>query len=305
MADEFYSFFFLVTQLKIIRKAFVIIRSVRLLARWLLRFVQLFFGLLVWRARHRTLSSAHSAMVDFFCLSGGWSNDFISWLTSRNPLPKELPDGLGVIAVPDDATVNSLKNRGFLIFDAKLATEYQQELLNVGLNMPCWMRVDDKSTNGRKPVLVDRFDRSNPKAPRYDFSDEVLMRSRAVQEIVFDPCLYRFASAYLKCTPVIDLVAMWWHTNAHDEPDANAAQLFHFDMDRPKWLKIFIYLTDVTSRNGPHTFVEGTHVNCGIPLALRRKGYARITDQEVADALGGSERIIEFCAEAALCANQT
>src|SRR6185503_13469174 len=60
-----------------------------------------------------------------------------------------------------------------------------------------------------------------------------------------------------------------------------AGQLYHFDMDRIKWLKFFIYLTDVEAANGPHCFVRGSHRTHGIPSSLLSKGYARIRDAEV------------------------
>ena len=37
------------------------------------------------------------------------------------------------------------------------------------------------------------------------------------------------------------------------------AQYYHYDLDYKRFLKIFIYLTDVTEESGPHIFIEGTH----------------------------------------------
>ena len=64
---------------------------------------------------------------------------------------------------------------------------------------------------------------------------------------------------------------------------------------RSKWLKIFIYLTDVGADNGPHTFVAGTHALGGIPARILDKGYVRLTDEEV-HAEFGPDRLIEFAA---------
>ena len=38
--------------------------------------------------------------------------------------------------------------------------------------------------------------------------------------------------------PVFDFIAMWWHTQSNT-PDKEAAQYFHFDMDRLRWIKFF------------------------------------------------------------------
>jgi ectoine hydroxylase-related dioxygenase (phytanoyl-CoA dioxygenase family) len=102
-----------------------------------------------------------------------------------------------------------------------------------------------------------------------------------VQKLLADESLLHLAQEYLGCIPIADVLSMWWHTNFHNQPDSEAAQFFHFDMDRIKWIKIFIYLTDVGVENGPHSFVRGSHRTGGIPHDLLRRGYARLTDEEV------------------------
>ena len=56
---------------------------------------------------------------------------------------------------------------------------------------------------------------------------------------------------------------------------SEAAQLFHFDMDRIRFLKVFIYLTDVGTENGPHVYVRGSH---------RSKPPAFFRDRRFSDA---------------------
>src|SRR5690606_18205340 len=102
-------------------------------------------------------------------------------------------------------------------------------------------------------------DRARPRAVRYELRADDLVASSDVQRLLADWSLLAVAQDYLRATPIIDIVAMWWHTALHDHPDARAAQFFHFDMDRPRWLKFFIYLTDVAPENGPHCFIRGSH----------------------------------------------
>jgi ectoine hydroxylase-related dioxygenase (phytanoyl-CoA dioxygenase family) len=94
---------------------------------------------------------------------------------------------------------------------------------------------------------------------------------------------------------VLDTVNMWWTTAFGTRPDSSAAQLWHFDMDRLRWIKFFVYLTDVTLESGPHCFVAGSHRTGGIPQDLRDLGYARITD-DVVDRHYPREAIKEFVA---------
>ena len=110
-----------------------------------------------------------------------------------------------------------------------------------------------------------------------------------------DPAIVAVAQAYLGVQPVADVVSMWWHTAFSDQPDSEAAQFYHFDMDRIRWIKFFIYLTDVSSDNGPHYFVVGSHRTDGIPKNLLSKGYVRLLDEEIESHYPAKD-IIEFVA---------
>mgnify|MGYP001486375786 CR=1 FL=1 len=66
-----------------------------------------------------------------------------------------------------------------------------------------------------------------------------------------------------------------------NKPSGDYAQLYHFDLDRIKWLKFFVYLTDVNENDGPHCYIEGTHKVFSKPYKLIKKGYKRINDDEI------------------------
>jgi hypothetical protein len=86
------------------------------------------------------------------------------------------------------------------------------------------------------------------------------------------------ANNYLESAPIIDEFSCWW-TFPSKKPDLNSAQLWHFDMDRPKWLKVFIFLTDCSKNSGPHCYISKTHKNNSIPPEILKGGYSRIDDQ--------------------------
>jgi hypothetical protein len=97
------------------------------------------------------------------------------------------------------------------------------------------------------------------------------------QRLVADPVLVDISQRYFRTRPVFDFVALWWNTAYLSSASSEAAQLYHFDMDRLKFVKFFIYLTDVGPQNGPHTYVAGSHRRK--PRALHRDG--RFSDHEV------------------------
>jgi len=71
-----------------------------------------------------------------------------------------------------------------------------------------------------------------------------------------DPYAVSIVANYLGAVPTISYVSSWI-----SRPSDNAlnAQLFHIDRHDFKFLKLFVYLTDVTPSTGPHTFVRGSH----------------------------------------------
>ena len=181
--------------------------------------------------------------------------------------------------------------RVITFFGGNCRSRCAHSLLRFALTNRCIRR----GTDGAPSVEVDRFPRSNAQAVRYDFPQQDVIDNADVQKLMADPLIVAVAQNYLRCSPIVDVTTMWWHTAYSKVPDKDAAQFWHFDMDRIKWLKFFIYLTDVEKTNGPHSFVEGSHRSGGIPTTLLSKGYSRLDDFDV-NVNYSPRQIIEFSA---------
>ncbi|PZU79357.1 MAG: hypothetical protein DI530_08950 [Sphingomonas sp.] len=105
---------------------------------------------------------------------------------------------------------------------------------------------------------------------------------KAAHDIAFDERLLALAAGYFGSTPYVDSIQAWWSLPSNGQPEE--AENFHRDNDGIRFLKFFLYLTDVDDRQGPHKFVLGSHVE---PQLLERR---RLTDGEVEEAFG-SDRI--------------
>ena len=183
-----------------------------------------------------------------------------------------------------------LKREGYVVLKNVLSGDLCEQILKASQDIPGSTRIMD---GGVGKNLVMKFDRTNPQSVRFDYDGKDLVANPTLQELIFDESILRFAQDYLGAAPILDLVAMWWHTTFNATPDKEAAQWFHFDMDRLKWIKFFFYITDVDSNSGPHTFIARSHKNLGIPYKLRSKGYSRLSDDEVASAYD-AKNYIEF-----------
>lgn len=83
----------------------------------------------------------------------------------------------------------------------------------------------------------------------------------AIRRLAQDPLLNEVALRYVGPRAKLLSTGMWWsYANQTQQADQNQyAQLFHYDLDDYKFMKVFFYLTDVESDSGPHVYVKGTH----------------------------------------------
>lgn len=240
-------------------------------------------GALTYQRTRVTPPEAYQALIQLHCLTGGRSNDLLHAIVRARHPRRALTREDGVLRQGDvDACAEQLRRVGWCRLPSLLPAELCDALEELALEGSCRERRQLPLRPGETSAPPGRFPRGRARGVRYDFDVSTLVQHPAVQRLMADPGLLALGSAYLDCEPVLDLVAMWW-TAAASTPDSEAAQLFHFDMDRIKWLKVFVYLTDVDADRGPHVFVAGSHRAGGVPRALLRRGYARLSDEEVLD----------------------
>jgi hypothetical protein len=97
---------------------------------------------------------------------------------------------------------------------------------------------------------------------RIDYAPEAILSMPGIGEVLAHPELLAAARNYLGTEPIFAGVNAWQSlhdANATSEEYSESAQLFHFDCDWPRFIKFFIYLTDVTESDGPFSIIEGTH----------------------------------------------
>lgn len=242
------------------------------------------WGLWRYKSTGRTPKVAYQSMVWLFCTTGGRFNDWISQRIAKQRPPLFLQNISGVLGALDaqrrTELCEQLKRDGFVVFPAALSAGVCDRLQEFAARTPAMIRAMDGQT-----VDVSRkalYEQANLHAVRYDYQTSDLVDQTDVQDLLSDSSLLTLVQDYLGCMPIADVLGMWWHTAFQDHPDSMAAQYFHFDMDRFKWLKVFIYLTDVGPDNGPHSFVRGSHRTGAIPAHILKRGYVRLSDEEVA-----------------------
>jgi hypothetical protein len=268
------------------------IRKINALFSFCLDSISLLSGMISHAVLNRTKPEAYQALIRLFCRTQGKSNDFISFVLSMLHPATPAQDTSGILGsltkIQLKSSIRELDEKGYVVFENAMDSATCEMLLQFSLS---------QAANLRGHSAQKIYSRAQPLAVRYDYSTKDLIENELVQTIMLDESILSLSAAYLRAQPILDLVAMWWHTHFQKEPDADAAQFFHFDMDRIKWLKFFFYVTDVRSENGPHCFISGTQRTGAIPKSLLNKGYARLSDEELKTHYG-SQQFIEFTGKA-------
>ena len=84
---------------------------------------------------------------------------------------------------------------------------------------------------------------------------------KIVHDIAYNKTLIDVATNYFNTNPIVQSTQIWWTFNCRDKngnsvnPPGNEFG-YHYDVDDFKFLKLFIYLSDVNEKSGPHYFIK-------------------------------------------------
>ena len=229
----------------------------------------------------KTNNLIYQSYVKSYCLTSGYISKFITGLIillqSKSKKKK-------ISTNPDNKTiVKELNDNGYVVLKNKLNQNFVEDLLNITKNLKCTNNQLSKNI----PKVI--FDKTIHKLSTYYYSENELIKNTKVLQIIDYLQKLSISEEYFKSKPYLVAVNMWWST-VNDNADSNAAQNYHFDLDGIKWLKYFVYLTDVTVTSGPHVYVEGTHKPFSKPYNILKRGYQRVSDKEIQNCYS-SEKI--------------
>lgn len=218
----------------------------------------------------KTTERAYQSMVGLFTQTNGWSNDLLHRLTRHR--------ASGKATAADPNRLGKLRKDGLVELGKIMKTDACSGLLNWAEHSPGTPRPD-----GDFGEKSDYFSTRN-KIDTFHLRAGELLKKIEIQDLISRPDILSLVTEYFGGAPYLSACVGWWSTSNHVASDSarQNAQMFHFDMDRIKWLKLFFYINNVSEQNGPHIFVEGSHRSGNQPKAIRRKGYQRIPDDEIA-----------------------
>lgn len=137
--------------------------------------------------------------------------------------------------------------------------------------------------NFEKRYLLDKVNFQTPNIITANALEEDLKLNDDINSLIFDPLIIEIISRYLGIKkPKLIHLCMWWTFKSNNTlGSSEAAQLYHYDLDHIKWLKVFIYLTDVGNDDGPHVYIPKSHISGNKNYKLLERGYSRVNDDEM------------------------
>ena len=229
------------------------------------------FGYCYFLIFKKNYNFIHMAYVNTYCLTSGSISQILSFLISLLHKIKftQSKPSKEIISIS-----NELKKKGYSVLDFKISDELLSGLINLTKKLKCsYSKFDPKSVK----VI---FNKNLHKLPSYYYDPFEMLNQKEVVNVIKFLKNIDIANTYFGSKSYLIGLNMWWSTIGK-ESDTFSAQKFHFDLNGIKWLKYFVYLSDVTIDNGPHTYVEGTHRSFSKPYSILKKGYKRIADQEI------------------------
>lgn len=175
--------------------------------------------------------------------------------------------------------VDCLKKDGYYILPWKMSKDWVGNATRQAVEFPVESNSEPPDVQIPKSIC--------PKGPTYWHKGTDLIRISEFKGLINDTGMLEIIGRYLGCAPVFDLAAAWW-TFPYGAADSKSAQLYHFDLDRIKWLKVFVYMTDVDVKNGPHAYIKGSHNTIGSKVWHD----GRYSDEEVFKLYKKSDEII-------------
>jgi hypothetical protein len=98
------------------------------------------------------------------------------------------------------------------------------------------------------------------------YTGEDVARTPHLLKVANHPSVLEAIEIVFGCKPVLSNIDCWWSLANYDYSDSRAprfrhnATTLHRDVDDWSEIKLFMYLTDVHERTGPHLFLKGSHL---------------------------------------------
>lgn len=221
--------------------------------------------------------------MDFYQFNHGLNELVAKILALRYPMPKlpELSPIFGELGTLAEA-VKTLRTHGYLVSDRKLPVSTLAAVRDEIGKFSFYEKRPGATLRSGEELYALGASGERLESGTFWLRDlDQATHSELLGSLAFDPYILAMVTRYFGCTPVHVQTNTWLSFAGRGDKSqlSSSAQLYHQDKEFTKFLKVFIYLTDVGADNGPHCYVDGSHIDelftRGVPFSTR------LTDDEV------------------------
>ncbi|ARQ75129.1 hypothetical protein B6D87_13275 [Pseudomonas fragi] len=204
---------------------------------------------------------------------------FFSQRLLTNPLHREVASNIACKRLPSSnrsvgackQDIEALRVNGYVMLENLIPPHELEQMVD-------WFST--KLTIDRYNAAAGYFNPTHPPASCHtaSFSSEDILRSPHALKWINNEKTLSIVEGILGAKATLSNVSVWWSYPGHSTPQE--AENFHRDVDDLRFIKLFIYLTDVDEESGPHAFVPQSH---------RHMGYRKIrrySDTEIKSEFG-------------------
>ncbi len=175
--------------------------------------------------------------------------------------------------------VEDLRNDGLHVFDVRLPVEACSAIIDALGSIDFVSKASGAVLDGYRAENLH----AGHGATHWARDHAELLAIPAVQRLVADPIVLAAVEEYLGAQPVHVQTNCWWTvpTSRLTALESLDAQRYHQDREYIRFVKLFVYLSDVDHENGPHRFVVGSHNDYEQAVTSEYRFSDRLSDEQI------------------------
>lgn len=184
-------------------------------------------------------------------ISAAWT-DYVS-LSQRNTISYD-----GIFGSEHDAAFTSLVTDGYYVFKNQLPPKL---LLRLQDTCTSTSVIPELPGQQQATFTMSRSSAIKSSSCSRFFYPKIILNNFLIKQLASDPSLTSIVSEYLKTRSFSIRTSGWLSVGRcglSQQQLSSNAQMFHIDLDAFRFLKVFVYLSDVTEFSGPHVYVSGS-----------------------------------------------
>ncbi len=224
---------------------------------------------------------SHLAFIRMYCKTNGIFQEIMAAFSAQsNPkMDTNIQRSMFKAVIRSDLVkaLSNLNIDGYTVWPELLQERFINEFIAASCQQSQWSLISESDITSFFYGNI-----ADCKHPYVKASKKLNLNDALLKQIAYDGKLKLVVDSYLGYSSILRSAQLWiTRVSPTNAASSEAAQMYHYDLDTVKWLKVFIYLSDVDIDAGPHCALPGTHLPYTKHPTLLSKLYSRLNDEEL------------------------